>query len=137
MAEISWIAAYLFYLSVSLFQKDIQMKGCNMAVVCALVYTVISVVFKIMGPSPVTTIAFAVTVGTIAYRSVWGLCQNSSDKLLDVLFLLMLTFQLGVYIVSVFIKDYTRFNLYFLVDILLTLTMTALFPTLKKEVYGR
>ena len=108
-----------------------------MAVVCALVYTVISVAFKIMGPSPVTTIAFAVTVGTIAYRSVWGLCQNSSGKLLDVLFLLMLTFQLGVYIVSVFIKDYTRFNLYFLVDILLTLTMTALFPTLKKEVYGR
>ena len=45
VAEISWIAAYLFYLSVSLFQKDIQMKGCNMAVVCALVYTVISVVF--------------------------------------------------------------------------------------------
>ena len=137
VAEISWIAAYLFYLSVSLVQKDIQMKGCNMAVVCALVYTVISVAFKIMGPSPVTTIAFAVTVGTIAYRSVWGLCQNSSGKLLDVLFLLMLTFQLGVYIVSVFIKDYTRFNLYFLVDILLTLTMTALFPALKREVRGK
>ena len=134
VAEISWIAAYLFYLSVSLFQKDIQMKGCNIAVVCALVYTVISVAFKIMGPSPVTTIAFAVTVGTIAYRSAWGLCQNSSGKLLDVLFLLMITFQLGVYIVSVFIKDYTRFNLYFLVDILLTLTMIALFPALKKEV---
>lgn len=139
VAEISWIAAYLFYLSVSLFQKDIQMKGCNLAVVCALVYTVISVAFKIMGPSPspVTTIAFAVTVGTIAYRSVWGLCQNSSDKIPDVMFLLMVTLQLCVYIVSVFIKDYTRFNLYFLVDILLTLTMTALFPALKREVYGK
>lgn len=137
VAEISWIAAYLFFLSVSLFRKDIQEQGCKLAVACALLFTVVSMISRIMGPSPVTTIAFSVTVGIIAYRSVWGLCQESSDKLLDGLFLLMVTLQVGLYVVSNFFTDYTVFNLYFAVDIMLTLTMTLLFPALKKEVYGK
>ena len=72
VAEISWIAAYLFYLSVSLFRTNVQEKSCKPAAVGAVVVTVVSMLIKIMGPSPVTEIAFAVTAGTIVYRSIWG-----------------------------------------------------------------
>ena len=36
--------------------------------------------------------------------------------------------QIALYIVSVFMTDYTSFNLYFAVDIAFTLSMTALLP---------
>lgn len=133
VAEISWIAAYLFFLSVSLFRRDTQGEKCRVALVAAIVYTAISMTFRIMGPSPVTSIAFAVTIGTIAYRSVWGLCQNISGRLMDMLFLIIATLQIMLYIISIFIKGYTSFNLYFLVDIMLTLTMFGLYPALKRE----
>lgn len=42
--------------------------------------------------------------------------------------------QITVYIVSVFIRDYTRFNLYFGVDITLTLMLAGMLPALRKEV---
>lgn len=134
VAEISWIAAYLFYLSVSLFRTNIQEKSCTPAAVAAVIVTVVSMLLKIMGPSPVTEIAFAVTAGTIAYRSVWGLCQKESSKLLDSLFLLMVILQVSLYFISSFIKNYTEFNIYFAIDILLTFTMAALLPALKREV---
>ena len=89
---------------------------------------------KIMGPSPVTEIAFSVTAGTIVYRSIWGLCQKDSAKLLDVLFLLVVILQISLYGISSFIKDYTNFNLYFAIDIMLTFAMAALLPALKREV---
>lgn len=134
VSEISWIAAYLFYLSVSLFRTNVQEKSCIPATAGAVFVTVMSILLKIMGPSPVTEIAFAVTAGTIVYRSIWGLCQKDSAKLLDVLFLLVVSLQISLYGVSSFIKDYTNFNLYFAIDIMLTLAMAALLPALKREV---
>ena len=41
--------------------------------------------------------------------------------------------QIILYIVSIFIKDYTRFNLYYVVDIALTLTMVGLLPHVLHE----
>ena len=46
----------------------------------------------------------------------------------------MVVLQISLYSISVFIKDYTNFNLYFAIDIVLTLTMAALLPALKREV---
>lgn len=137
VAEISWIAAYLFYLSVSLYRRNLREELCVPAVAGALMATIISALFKIMGPAPITTIAFAVTAGVIIYRSIYGLTQKDSPRLLDGLFLIMVLLQISLYVVSVFIKDYTTFNFYFLIDILLTMTMVSLFPALKMEVSSR
>lgn len=48
--------------------------------------------------------------------------------------ILLVLFQLSVYLTSVFTTDYTRFNLYFTADILLTLTMAGLLFSLHREV---
>ena len=60
--------------------------------------------------------------------------MQKEHHLLDGIMLLVAWLQVLLYIVSEFIKDYTRFNLYFAVDITLTLTMTYLFFALRKEV---
>ena len=45
----------------------------------------------------------------------------------------LIVWQLLLYIVSEHIRDYTQFNLYFVVDFLLMATMCSLFFWLKKE----
>lgn len=137
VAEISWIAAYLFYLSVSLLRTDIHEKPCIPAAAGAVVITVISMLCKIMGPAAITEVVFSVTVGTIAYRSIWGLCQKNTPKLLDALFLIMVILQVCLYLVSMFIKDFTVFSPYFAIDIVLTITMASLFPALRREVMAK
>ena len=42
--------------------------------------------------------------------------------------------QLLLFVVSVFMQDFTRFNLYFAVDITLTLSFAALLPLALREV---
>ncbi len=52
---------------------------------------------------------------------------------MDVFVLLIVFLQLAVYIVSMFIKDYSRFNVYFAVDITLTLNWVSLYFLVKGE----
>ena len=52
---------------------------------------------------------------------------------LDITFLAAAVLQSLIYIVSVFTHDYTRFNLYFAVDITFTLTMASFVGALYKE----
>ena len=52
---------------------------------------------------------------------------------MDVSVLLIVFLQLAVYIVSMFIKDYSRFNVYFAVDIALTLNWVSLYFLVKGE----
>lgn len=42
--------------------------------------------------------------------------------------------QVALYIVSEFLSDYTRFNFYFVVDMVLTLTMASMYFALLREV---
>ena len=46
---------------------------------------------------------------------------------------ILIVLQLMLYIVSAFMNDFTQFNLYFAVDLLLMSTMCSLFFFLKKE----
>lgn len=46
----------------------------------------------------------------------------------------ILTSQVALYIVSEFLSDYTRFNFYFVVDMVLTLTMASMYFALLREV---
>lgn len=45
--------------------------------------------------------------------------------------------QVLLYLVSNFTRDYTRFNLYYAVDLTLTLSMAALLPLTLREVRDR
>ena len=77
----------------------------------------------------------------LAYLAVWQLHQKAENMKpgkrkkwgMDVPVLLIIFLQLAVYIVSIFIKDYTRFNAYFAVDIALTLNWVSLYFLVKGE----
>ena len=135
VAEISWLAAYLFFLSLSLSRRDLHGKLPGVvSVLGAVVIVCLVMAFQIFGPSLFFSGCFGITAGTIVLRCMEVLRREKEHHFLDGIMLSVAWLQVLLYIVSEFIKDYTRFNLYFAVDITLTLTMAYLFFALRKEV---
>lgn len=135
VAEISWLAAYLFFLSLSLSRRDLHGKLPGVVSVLGVVVIVCLVMtFQIFGTSLFFSGCFGITAGTIVLRCMEVLRREKEHHFLDGIMLSVAWLQVLLYIVSEFIKDYTRFNLYFAVDITLTLTMAYLFFALRKEV---
>lgn len=135
VAEISWEAAYLFFLSVSLSRRKLLGRNPGIFTIIITVLTAGSIAgFKIMGPSPLFFVAFAVIQAVIVFRAAEGLREKGKYRCLDGMMFVIVWLQITVYIVSVFIRDYTRFNLYFGVDITLTLMLAGMLPALRKEV---
>ena len=101
----------------------------------ALVLTVVEIVtvigWRIFGPSYPFSMIFAMVTGVTFYYCVTDFLQKKRGITLSVIVLVVL--QLLLYIVSEFIKDYTRFNLYFVIDFLLMITMCSQFFWLKRE----
>lgn len=135
VAEISWLAAYLFFLSLSLSRRSFRgiFPGIFSIVLTGLTVILI-LAFRIFGPAWFFCLCFAFTEGTIILRCVESLRLKAENGLFDRLLLAVVWLQIILYIVSEFIRNYTRFNLYFAVDILLTLAMASMLPVLRKEV---
>lgn len=139
VSEISWLGAYLFFLSLlgSKWQREKGHFYVLPSLVAALVFAC-SMGLHIFGPSPLLSISFAATIGAIVFLSVSGLKNKKQEatasRRLHINMILLVLFQLSVYLTSVFTTDYTRFNLYFTADILLTLTMAGLLFSLHREV---
>ena len=89
------------------------------------------------GPSYFVSAAFAGVMSAIVYLAVWRLRRRDSGGLIDCWLLLCVGLQLLLFVVSVFMQDYTRFNLYFAVDIMLTFSFWALLPLALREVTGK
>ena len=68
------------------------------------------------------------------YLSVLGMQSAHPYRSTDGLMAGCIVLQILLYLVSDFIQDYTCFNLYFAVDITLTLSMVALLPFTLREV---
>ena len=90
--------------------------------------------FRIFGPSYFVSAAFAGVVSAIVYLAVWRLLHRDGGQRIDRWLLLCVGLQLLLFVVSGFTQDYTRFNLYFAVDIALTLLFVALLPPALREV---
>ena len=56
---------------------------------------------------------------------------------MDCWLLLCVGLQMILFVVSVFMEDFTRFNLYFAVDITLSLSFAVLLPLALREVAGK
>ena len=134
VAEISWLAAYLFFLSLSLSRRSARKASRCCLCFGAVVIVCLVMAFQIFGPSLFFSGCFGITAGTIVLRCMEVLRREKKHHFLDGIMLSVAWLQVLLYIVSEFIKDYTRFNLYFAVDITLTLTMAYLFFALRKEV---
>lgn len=135
VAEISWLAAYVFYLSLSLSRRKLFIKRPGpVSIIAAVAVFACFVGFHIFGPAILSSLAFGVTVGILVMRSVEGMREYREDRLLNGIMILVCFLQISLYEVSSFIRDYTRFNLYFALDICLTLLMVSMYPALKREV---
>ena len=136
VAESSWLAAYLFFLSY-------QILRCEPAGICfslpallaALAAAAAAEVLRIFGPSWLMSTLFAATAGALVYLAVVLLPQHTQpvSRRIDGCLIAAVLLQLGNYLVSIFLTDYTHFNLYFAVDILLTLNLIRLLPLTVRE----
>lgn len=135
VSEFSWLAAYLFLLSFQIVRADQVRPLLSLpALLCATATAAVVMVFRIFGPSYFVSAAFAVVVSAIVYLAVWRLRRKSGKMLIDGWLLLCVGLQLLLVVVSVFMRDFTCFNLYFAVDIALTLSFAALLPLALREV---
>lgn len=135
VSEVSWLAAYLFYLSLQILRAEtIAVRFSWLPALGALLAAVTVLVVRIMGPSYLVSALFALTVSAIVYLSAFRLLHAPQRSRLDACMLLCVTLQVLLYLVSVFMSDYTRFNLYFAVDLALTASLIALLPLTLREV---
>ena len=133
VAEVSWLAAYLCFLSLQILRAEqLHFHLRPLPALGAAVAAALALIFRMLWPSRLMSLSFALTLGAIAYLSALHL--DGRVRGLDALLLVCLALQLLLFIVSVSIGDYTRFNLYFAVDIALTASLAALLPLTLREV---
>ena len=138
VSEFSWLAAYLFLLSFQMVRTDRGRPALSLpALFCALLTAAVVLAFRMFGPSYFVSAAFAGVMSVIVYLAVWRLRRRGGGRLVDGWLLLCVGLQLLLYVVSCFTQEYTRFNLYFAVDITLTLSFAALLPLTLREVAGK
>ena len=135
VSEFSWLAAYLFLLSFQMVRTDRGRPALSLpALFCALLTAAVVLAFRMFGPSYFVSAAFAGVMSVIVYLAVWRLRRRGGGRLVDGWLLLCVGLQLLLYVVSCFMQDFTRFNLYFAVDIALTFSFAALLPLALREV---
>lgn len=135
VSEVSWLASYLSFLSLQILRTEalrIHMRPLSAA--GAALTAALALVFRMLGPSFVMSLLFALTLSAIVYLSAFHLQSRPAHRRTDGLLLVCIALQLLLFIVSTFFEDYTRFNLYFAVDIALTLCLTGLLPATLGEV---
>lgn len=135
VAEISWLAAWLFYLSVQILRME-KIGYCFswFAGGIAILIAIVAFADRAFGPSLFFSALFALTAGMNLYLSILGIRSVHPYRSMDALMAACTVLQVLVYLVSDFTRDYTCFNLYFAVDITLTLSMAALLPLTLREV---
>ena len=132
VSEMAWMASYLFLLALCLMETRRYRGKLDVLVLgLTIVEAAMVIGWKILGPSYPFTIAFAVVTACIFYYAL--LDYRMEKRMLMLAMVLVIVWQLLLYIVSVFTTGYTHFNLYFAVDFLLMATMCSLFLWLKKE----
>lgn len=132
VSEMAWMASYLFLLALCLMETRRYRGKLDVWVLrLTIVEAAMVIGWKILGPSYPFTIVFAVVTACIFYYAL--LDYRMEKRMLMLAMVLVIVWQLLLYIVSVFTTGYTHFNLYFAVDFLLMATMCSLFFWLKKE----
>lgn len=132
VSEMAWMASYLFLLALCLMETRRYRRKLDVIVLgLTAVEATMVIGWQIFGPSYPFSIVFAVVTGCIFYYALLDVRMDKRMLMLAMVFVIV--WQLLLYIVSVFMTEYTHFNLYFAVDFLLMATMCSLFFWLKKE----
>ena len=135
VAEISWLASYLFFLSLQILRSErLRIRFSVPALLCALFVAAGVMAFRIFGPSLVMSGLLAVTVGVNAYLSAFRIQEKIQNRAVDIGMLVCIILQIALYAVSELMTDYTHFNIYFAVDITLSGCLAAMLPLTLREV---
>ena len=139
VSEISWLAAYLFYLSLQIARTEgIHIRFSAIPAACAAVIAAAGTLFGVLGPSRFMSALFGIVAGAIAYFSVFRLMRRETRRAVDGVMLACAVLQIAVYRISgTLVNDYTRFNLYFAVDMLMTVLFSAMLPMICREEAGK
>ncbi len=84
--EISWLAAYLFFLSLLLLRKESEpLPFSAIALIPAVIVAVAVLLYKIFGPALLPCIACAITLGAITYLSSCRILRDRKNGQTDIL----------------------------------------------------
>lgn len=135
VAEISWEASYLFYLSLQVLRSEKIKVQFSIVPALVTIWAVWYITrYHILGPSQFLSDICAVIMGAITYLAVLRLIRREPGWRIDLQLLLILALQITLYVVSWRMVNFIHFNLYFAVDILLTLSFAGMLPLLYREV---
>lgn len=134
VSEVSWIASYLFLLSMQIMRSEgLRVRLAPLPSLCAIGVAALVLLERMMGPSYLVSGAFALTMAAIVYITTFRLAHVGPPRGVDACILACVALQLGVYLSSSFMGDFTRFNLYFAIDLAFTSCLVALLPLLYHE----
>lgn len=135
VAEVSWGASYLFYLSLQILRSEKMKVQFSIPATLAAILVAWQVVwYHILGPSQFISDLCALIMGATVYLAVLRLIKRMPGWRTDIQFLKIIVLQIALYISSIRMKNFVHFNLYFAVDMLLTLSFAGLLPLIYREV---
>lgn len=141
VSDIAWIAAYLFLLLLMLLRVEHSGEKVEFRLLPALIFVLIfvaAIYTEMLGPSKLMSACIGIIGGATVYLAIIAVSDavKKNDKLraVDIMVPVRIFLQIMIYFVSDYMSDFTDFNLYFAVDILMTLNMVGLGYFLRKEV---
>lgn len=135
VSEISWTALYFFFASLQIVRCE-GLKIRFSLIPALLSAPIVShiVHFHIMGPALFMAIVFACVTGALTYISIYRMVFYRKLIPLDICFFLCTVLQVSLYVCSAFTTNFTHFNTYFTIDIVLTLSYMCILPLTAREV---
>lgn len=135
VSEISWIASYLFFLSLMIVRTEGTRPRLSLIPVLGSIWVAVTVMIaNVAGPSYFITGMFALTSVGVAYLALFRVMHTTGTRKVDICLLACIVLQISLYLSSQFMKDFTVFNLYFAIDFVLTGCLVALLPLTLMEV---
>lgn len=135
VAELSWGASYLFYLSLQILRSEKMKVSFSIIPALATAWAVWYITrYHILGPSQFLSDLCAVIMGSTIYIATLRLIRKMPGWRTDLQFLIIIALQIVLYVVSWRMPDFRHFNLYFAVDIALTLSFAGMLPLIYREV---
>lgn len=127
VAECSWMASYFFFLSLEiLYWEGLRPPFSPFALAAGVIIAGVVMRVQVFGPSPLMS-------GALAYLCFSALQKEKRLRPYEIALMFEMSLQILLFVASEFIRDYTRFSLYYAVDILLTLTLVSFLPHILRE----
>lgn len=112
------------------------MRIAKIPVICGAGVLIVSMWSGIFGPVFLSTGTFAIVAGMIVSIAVFRILYEKEPHGVCYCMIVCVVLEVALYVSSNFIHDYTRFNLYFLIDFVLTIVNILLLPCTVWEVSG-